>query len=258
MIGRVMIGQSFRDCCQYVLGKEGAYLLEASGVRTDRLKNTVHDFNVIRSLRPNLKNVVLHVSLSFPTEDSQRLTDEKMRVIANRFSKKMTFGDHQSICVRHTDTDHPHFHMVVNRVGFDGKLIPDSFVRNRAARACDELEIEFDLSVARGRTSERAIHERFKKRAAIHEAIRTELGSILSSGVTNLDAIGQRLQEKNIDMRVRQNRQGQACGVSFYMEGLAVKGSRLDPKFSLKRILQIVAKEVDRSKTKNKSNDYER
>ena len=78
----------------------------------------IHSFETQARLNLITKPVA-HISLNFSKEDSIHLTDEKMMHIAQEYIKKM--GDStQVLMVRHTDRRHPHLHLILNRVDFDG------------------------------------------------------------------------------------------------------------------------------------------
>lgn len=85
MIAKIIKGTSFFGMITYMLGKrEGmARILDGEGVRVDATSNEIAvDFNLQASMRPNIKKPVCHTILSFSSEDSERLDDDKMVDIA--------------------------------------------------------------------------------------------------------------------------------------------------------------------------------
>ena len=150
MISKVIQGKIFRGCCRYVINKPGSELLFSHSVRTDSIENTIEDFNIIKSLKPNCKLVVIHTSLSFAYEDSSKLNNERLTEIGKEFLKRMKLDNHQSVAYRHTDARHVHFHIITNRISLDGIVAKDNFIKNRAAKISDELEVDFNLTVAKG------------------------------------------------------------------------------------------------------------
>jgi type IV secretory pathway VirD2 relaxase len=65
-----------------------------------------------------------HTSVNFPPHDN--LKDEQMVAIAKDYLEAMGFDQHQYAIFRHFDADHPHIHILVNRIGYDGAVLSDS------------------------------------------------------------------------------------------------------------------------------------
>lgn len=63
----------------------------------------------------------------------------------------MNIKNTQYIVVRHYDREHPHIHLVINRVDNDGKTISDSNDRIRNNRVCRELTIKYGLYMPKGK-----------------------------------------------------------------------------------------------------------
>jgi hypothetical protein len=266
MISKVIIGSTFKGCVRYVLLKPGAEVLFASGVRTDKVLHTISDFDAIRSLRPGLKKAVIHTSISFACEDKSKLTDEIMIQVAQAFLKKIGLHENQAICVKHTDAKHhghDHFHIISNRVGYDGTVVSDKFIKNRAAKACDELEAEFKLTVARGHGVGSGKVYRSQKQNKVKDEIRTAINSGLSDGVRDFDELTRYLAKKGIEMKVQNQSTGRVNGLSFRKDDIAFKGSSVDKNFSYRKLALQVANRlnsghVESKFNKNKQIDYEK
>lgn len=55
-----------------------------------------------------------------------------MAEIALEYMNKIGYGNTQFLIVRHHDTDHPHIHLVLNRIDYDGNRISDRNERIRS------------------------------------------------------------------------------------------------------------------------------
>ncbi len=263
MISKVIIGRTF-GCCSYVMKKEGAEILFSNGIRHDSISNAVKDFEAIRNLRPTLKNVVIHSSVSFAYEDKQHVTNDLMIEIGMKFQKRLGLSEFQTICVRHHDAKHEHFHLIINRVGYNREVASDHFIKNRAARTCDELEVEYGLTVARGHGISTSIKHRDKHKDKIKELIKSEIHSGLRSGITTLEMLTNFLAKQGIEMRVQYQSTGRVNGLSFKKENIALKGSEIDKAFSYKRLskqlnLSVqIPSHIENKLNTNKQLDYER
>lgn len=80
------------------------------------------EFGIARQMRPAVKKPVLHISLALPPDE--HLTDERWCTVAHDFLQKMEVDTniHQWHMVRHSETEHDHMHLVINRIGLDGSL----------------------------------------------------------------------------------------------------------------------------------------
>ncbi len=163
MIGKISIGKSFGGCLRYCLedkvelsqeqkiafGKQDglqyqnrAEVLEYNMCFGNK-KELVSQFNDVRTLRPQLSQPVMHISLSLDPED--QFTKAKLRQIGQDFAREFRFENNQYLTIYHKDTKHPHLHIVANRVGFDGSRISDSNSYRKVAELCRKLEIKHGL-----------------------------------------------------------------------------------------------------------------
>ena len=116
MIGKIKKGSGFKGCVNYVLDKEQATLLHAEGVLTESKQDIIRSFCTQTEMNPNLKKPVGHIALSYSAVDAPKLTDEKMIQLAQEYMHEMKITDTQYIIVRHQDREHPHVHIVFNRI----------------------------------------------------------------------------------------------------------------------------------------------
>lgn len=91
----------------------------------------------------NTEKPVLHISLSPAPED--RLTDERLAELAERYMQKMGYGNQPYITYKHADTHNTHIHIVSVCVDEQGKKISDAYEHRRSMTACRELEADFGL-----------------------------------------------------------------------------------------------------------------
>ena len=136
MIGKIVTGKSFRGCLQYCLHDKVADEKKNELVMKDRAevilynqcfgndKELIQQFNEVRRLNPKLSKPVLHITLSLGKGES--LPMHKLAEMAQDCAHDLGFENNQYVAVFHKDTEHPHIHIVANRVGYDGKTVSDS------------------------------------------------------------------------------------------------------------------------------------
>jgi len=153
MIAKIIKGTNFSGVVSYMLSKrEGQVkVLQANGVRNSLPNDIAHDFNLQASMHPNVHKPVCHTILSFSAHDSERLTDATMVKIANEYLLQMGYSDTQSLIVRHSDRQHPHLHICINRIDNNGKTISDRNEKYRSTKICRELTERYGLTIGKGK-----------------------------------------------------------------------------------------------------------
>lgn len=154
MIGKQTKGTSFSGCVCYVLREDKSKLLEEIGVEGTP-EQMAKQFELQTLLNGKVKNTVGHTSLNFSPEDGERLhhDDALMLQIAHDYMEKMGITDTQYIIARHTDREHPHCHIVFNRVNNDGKTISDKNDFYRNEKVCKMLTAKYRLHFANGKNN---------------------------------------------------------------------------------------------------------
>lgn len=231
--------------------KKSATLLAYEGVCAINNKTIADSFQIQASMRPKVKSPVKHVSLAFSPQDSIHFpNDEKgnalMVEIAKKWMEQMGIRNTQYIITRHHDTEHPHCHIVFNRIDNDGNLISDSNERIRNAKVCRALTKEYKLYFAPKNSKARN-----KSRLRPYQLHKYNLRS------STLDALAasrswhdffRMLKEKGIDVRFnRAENSDNIRGISFCMDEFSIAGSKLDSDLSFNRLcvtLGNVAKEL--------------
>lgn len=78
----------------------------------------------ITAARSRAKKTAYHVIVSWDPGDE--VDRDQMKEVATRLLAKLGLGEHQAIAVQHVDCEHPHLHIVANRVHEKhGELKPD-------------------------------------------------------------------------------------------------------------------------------------
>ena len=103
---------------------------------------------------------VYHVAIAFDPDD--RPTDAEVRGAVDRTLEDLGLEKHQALVVRHNDTDHAHVHVMVNRVGEDGRVWSPWRERVRLRSSMEAQERELGVR----RTGRNADGERAREREA--------------------------------------------------------------------------------------------
>ena len=172
-MAKIVQGRGFKGVINYVLDKDKAQLLYSEGIRTKDKESIIRSFIAQSQMNP-ISKPVAHISLNFSTQDKKRLTDSAMVGIAVEYMKQMGYDNTQYIVVRHQDREHPHIHLVINRIDNDGKRISDKNEKFRSTEVCMELTKKYSLYVASGKENVKRnrLQEPDKTKYEIYDAIK--------------------------------------------------------------------------------------
>ena len=231
MIGKQTKGTSFGGCVSYVLKEEKSKLLGAVGVEGTP-EQMAEQFELQSLLNDKVKNIVGHTSLNFSPEDSERLKhdDELMLQIAHDYMKLMGIENTQYIIARHIDREHPHCHIVFNRVDNDGKTISDKNDFRRNEKVCKMLTAKYRLHFANGKDhiKEERLRPYDRAKHEIYKALKEEL-----SQVQNWADLKDALADRDIDMKFKVSRTTREIqGIKFEYNGFSFSGSKISREFS--------------------------
>ncbi len=238
MIGKVMIGKSFGGCIRYVVQKHDADILDAAGVRMQRVNQIVNDFDLQRKYNPNLGKAVGHIALSWSINDIAKLTDEVMVNLAKEYLQKMKIQDTQYLIVKHRDKDHPHIHIVYNRVSNNGKTISDNFQKQRNVLVTKELSLKhgFYISPGKEKVNRQQLKGEDKIKYELFDAIR-----LASKKIKNIDELQQVLAKQGIATHLKyKSGTTDIQGISFSKGEYKFKGSEIDRSLSYAKLSQAI------------------
>ena len=158
MIGEAQTGTGFGGLARYLaLGKQGVNperveWAEARNVPTTDPELYPAMMRATARLSRRVQDPVFHFSISWPVDE--RLERDQMTAIADRTLDDLGLADHQSVIVCHNDTEHPHLHVIANRVHPEtGKAWAKWRYKTRLERSLKSQEREHGLQEVPGRLS---------------------------------------------------------------------------------------------------------
>jgi len=234
MIAKIVQGRGFRGVVNYVLDKDHSHLLYADGVRLKDKESIIQSFVVQQKLNPKIAKPVAHISLDFSVQDKNRLSDQFMAGMALEYMERMGYRDTQYIIARHHDTDHPHIHIVINRIDNNGKRISDQNEKLRNTKICMELTKKYGLYIASGKENvkEHRLKEPDKTKYEIYHALQSAI-----SKCRNWPELKAELFKSGIKTEFRNNgTTDKIQGVRFGKNGYEFNGSKIDRAYSYSKI----------------------
>ena len=265
MMAKIKKGHNFGGAVRYVTQeKKDAKLLDAKGVLTTDKHSIINSFRLQAQLRPDVKNMVGHISLDFSKEDVDKVDDNLMCKVADDYMRRMHIQNTQYILVRHYDREHPHCHLVFNRIDNDGHLISDKNDRIRSAKICKELTQKYGLHMAQGKDH---VH---RERLRGADAVKYKIYDALVAAVPrckNWKELEAALKKQGISMSfIYRGTTTDIQGIAFEKDGMHFNGSKIDRKFSFSKIGAELVKNsqaenhrlrTDRGRNVNSEYDYD-
>jgi hypothetical protein len=245
MISKFLKASSFYHTCRYICQKKGSEVLFVEGVRGHDFKLMAEDFQRQQQTRPGKEKAGAHIILSFHPDDKP--SDELMQEIAAEYLARTEILNTQVAIVKHTDTKHPHLHLVVNMVDNDGNAIPDSWIGLRGKKVSQELTQEYGLIPAiqknLNQTNLQALNEAEATKYEIYQVIKEILPRCKTMELLEFHLLLRGIETKYKYKGQTKEKQG----ISFKKGRLSFKGSEISREFSLGNLQRKFALRPDQA-----------
>ncbi len=195
------------------------------------------EFRIFAQQRPNISKPVHHAILSAAPGDS--LTAWQWEEIGEQYAHKMGFVECPYTVIQHRDTAHDHIHIVLSRVSVFGKVTLEWQNKMRAEKLMRDFEQQYNLTrvpssrVALRRAptrSELIVLDRTGKRS-VKMVMQDTIDVTLKRCPPLIDFI-EELQEQGISVFPYLQSDGRVSGISFELDGKAMKGCSLGRGYS--------------------------
>jgi len=244
MVGKQISGKSFGGCIRYLLMRGKAFIIDSEELRITSVNAIISDFNIQRKMNPNLGKAVGHLVLSWSKEDAGLLDDSLMAKVAGEYLDGMGIRNTQVLVVRHTDREHPHLHIVYNRVDNNGKTISDSNNFKRNVKVCKELTSKYGFHFGQGkqRVNRENLRGKEKVRYFLFDAISKVSGKARTWA--ELEA-GLKILGIDIVFKYKSGTE-EIQGASFAYGEVKLKGSEIDRSCSYMRLNSVLLENATR------------
>ena len=229
--GIVNYANNVKEKSARIIGNNGVLLIDDSTISDSfHAQLRIPDAN---GKLHHLSKPVKHVSIAFSPEDAQRFPDSEegdrfMLQLAEEWMKEMGIDPEntQYVIARHFDKQHPHCHLVFNRIANDGSVVSDSNERRRNEAACRRIKQRHCLTF--GNSHSRKINpHHLRKYDAEKLLIRQLLLNRLSQS-NDWNTFAQLLAKDGITLSFcTDSNTGRIRGVAYEHNGFRISGSKL-------------------------------
>ena len=199
---------------------------------------------MVREQRPNLNRYVYHTSLNFHKDDV--LSNDKLLNIAHRYLYANGFTNNQYFIFRHHDSEHPHIHLLANRITFDGEVVSDSNNYKKSEAILRDIEQRYGLTTVQ---SSRRTPERAANKDEIEMVIRSgkpsekmvmqeKMRNLLKHRGLSLSDFIKIGEQAGISFLFNQASTGRITGITYFHQGFKIKGQTLGNSFKWAEIIK--------------------
>lgn len=251
MIASQKIGKSFMGALGYNIRKidhtnpkKRAELLDTNFLNLD-IKQIRKEVELIRALRPGLNKYVYHTSLNFHEND--KLDNAALLKIAHEYLETMGFSNNQYLVFRHHDAGHPHLHLLVNRITFDGKVVSDANNYKRSERILRDIEQRYHLVQVNPSETSR-VHAPTKDelemvirtgKASNRMLLQAKMNDVILKSNTVSELI-QNGHKSGIDFLFNQQSTGRISGITYFLDGFKIKGQHLGNQYKWAELIKRI------------------
>ena len=220
----------------YVANEKKGYELERNNISGKKASGLFQSMQVIQNQNLRCKNNTISIVLSPEKNDGKAMTVEQWKDLTRHFISDLgvNIEDAQYLSFIHTEKEHTHVHIILNRVKDDGSLIKDHFIGKRAQHIVHRIAKEMNLQSAR------EIKQKKEKDAKtvlkdFREDFRNAHESVKNHYPKSLQEYTDLMKKEGFMIKPSINKQGIIQGFKIYNPTIKkdVKLSQIDRKIKL-------------------------
>lgn len=226
----------------YVVNKNKGYELLRNNISGITPKEMYSDFSILQQQNLRCKNNTISIVLSPTINDSIKMTNEQLKALTKDFLKEMDLDPktNQFIAFVHTEKEHKHVHIILNRVKQDGTLIKDSFISKKAQFVAHEMALKHGFTSAK---ELKKVKEQERKLfyKEVRNLIKKSHYLVLKEKPKNLKIYQNKMLGHGIKVNPTINKQVNIQGFRFIHEasGTDLKASEVDRNLKLNQLFSI-------------------
>lgn len=134
----------------YVVNEKKGYELERNNLSGENATELFESMQIIQNQNLRCQNNTISLVLSPEKDEGNKLTDKEWKQLTKGLILALGVNaeDAQYISFIHTEKEHKHVHIILNRVQDDGSLIKDHFIGKRAQHIAHRLAKEMNMKSA--------------------------------------------------------------------------------------------------------------
>ena len=220
----------------YVVNEKKGYELERNNLSGEKASELYRSMQVIQNQNLRCKNNTISIVLSPEKSYGKVMTAEQWKDLSKRFISDLgvNVDEAQYLSFIHTEKEHKHLHIILNRVNDDCSLIKDHFIGKRAQHIAHRIAKEMNLQSAREIKQQKekeakAVLKEFREDFRnVHESVKKQFPK-------SLQEYSDLMKQNCFEIKPYVNKQGIIQGFKVYNPTTKedVKLSQIDRKIKL-------------------------
>lgn len=205
--------------------------LDRNGIVSDHPSEILQEFRLMQEANQKCNKNTISIVIS--PSDERAFTNEELRNIGKHHLEKLGLSDHQYLMTKHGSTDHPHIHILANRIDETGKALNDSHISLKSQTISENLSKELGLYTAKDWQKVRHLEQLpIKKEIQMSHQFALEHSK-------NYTEYKDLMRGKGVEITDTINKQGQLQGfkVKHLESGLNFKASEIKKGFGMNDLI---------------------
>lgn len=232
MIGKGKSISHTQNAITYAMNKPKAIEISRNLLVGETGRKMAQEFRVFQNLNARCHRNTFSFVLSPSIPVGNELTNEDYANLVDDFLSRMKLEDNQSISYLHSDRDHHHLHIFVNRIDNNGKARKDHFISKKVQRIAESM------AKARGFTTAKEIQREREER--IKRQIIIAQGKVLPQVPKDIFAYADLMKNYGIESILKQASNEKVVGIRFKIGEESIKGSAVDRSFSAANLQKLI------------------
>ncbi len=252
MIGKAKSISHVSNAINYAKNKKGAIEINRHNVAGETGREIAKEFRVFQNLNARCEKNSLSIVLSPTVFDGKKLSDNDFARLADDFLSRMNLKENQYVTFLHSDKNHKHLHIFVNRIDSSGKAYKDNYISKKTQRLAESIAKE------RGFTTAKEVQQQKEER--LSNQINNAHEKILPQKPQNIFEYAEQMNLFGIQMQVKQASDGKVVGIRFNIGEESIKASSVHRSFSAANLQKLIVQNLiqttypEQKKQQNKPN----
>lgn len=108
----------------------------------------ISEFREIQQFNRNCINNTYSIVLS-PSEEKKHWSNEELKEFGKKHLKNLGLENNQYLMTAHRSTEHPHIHIICNRINLEGNAHNDQFISKKCQESAEKIAKEYGLVTAK-------------------------------------------------------------------------------------------------------------
>jgi hypothetical protein len=236
MIGKAKSISHVSNAINYAKNKKEAVEISRHNVAGETGKEIAQEFRVFQNLNARCQRNSFSIVLSPAIPDGDKLSNRDFAQLADDFLSRMNLKENQYITFLHSDKNHKHLHIFLNRIDSTGKAYKDNYISKKAQRIAERIAIDWNFTTAKQVQQEKEDRSTKQIKEA-HEMI-------LTKKPKDIFEYAELMKHFGIVLHLKQASNGKVVGLKFQIGKESIKASSVDRSFSAVNLQKTIQRNI--------------